>query len=484
MEFIAFIIIVWAAISYFSEKKSKKSFANRNSYLKPVSPIKPKLNEKQLAIENITLSSEQQKIFDIIENENTNVFITGKAGTGKSALLQYFKYNSTKRLVVVAPTGVAALNVGGQTIHSLFGLPPEFLSEDKLKNLKLYPKTAYLLKNIDAVVIDEISMVRADLMDAIDYRLKAARGNDLPFGGAQIIMCGDPYQLPPVVSDQELHKYFVHNHGGHYFFNAHVWKVAPMDIYELTQIFRQKDESFKNILNEIRHGAVSSTLLSELNQRADFSAPNDGVITIATTNSVVNSINSLRLSKLTGKLFTYTATIEGKLEYASFPTEEILHFKEGAQVMFLKNDREKRWVNGTLGVIKSLSDNEVRVDIDGIVYCVAKETWEKIRYYYNQQERKIEEEVVSSFTQYPLRLAWAITVHKSQGQTYGSVAVDMGDGAFAHGQTYVALSRCTTLETLYLKRGIMLEDLIVDPIVVEFMRSAKIIQPIVSELAS
>lgn len=200
------------------------------------------------------------------------------------------------------------------------------------------------------------------------------------------------------------------------------------------------------------------------------------MITLATTNNAVNAINSFRLSKLTGKPFTYRAYIEGELERASFPTEEFLELKEGAQVMFLKNDKEKRWVNGTLGFIKSLSENEVKVDIDGIVHSVPKETWNKIRYYYDPQERKIEEEVVSSFTQYPLRLAWAITVHKSQGQTYGSVAVDMGDGAFAHGQTYVALSRCTTLETLYLKRGIATEDIIVDPVIVEFMSLAKVMK--------
>ena len=462
-------------IIYFAKgkKSSDKSF---NNCYKPYTRPAKKLNERQIEIDNLKLSQEQQDVFDIIENQNNNIFITGKAGTGKSSLLQYFKYKSKKRLVVVAPTGVAALNVGGQTIHSLFGFPPNFLSQERLEQLTLRPKMAFLLRNIDTVVIDEISMVRADLMDAINYRLRMAKGNGLPFGGVQVVMFGDLYQLSPVVSDPELHKYFAHNHGGHYFFNAHVWRNTPMDIYELTQIFRQKDENFKNILNEIRQGSISNTLLGELNQRTSFQIPDEGVITLATTNNAVNAINSIHLSQLTGKLFTYRAYIEGDLERASFPTEEFLQLKEGAQVMFLKNDKEKRWVNGTLGFIKSLSENEIKVDIDGIVYSVSKETWNKIRYYYDQRERKIEEEVVSSFTQYPLRLAWAITVHKSQGQTYGSVAVDMGDGAFAHGQTYVALSRCRTLETLYLKRDIMTEDIIVDPAIIEFMNMAKVIQ--------
>jgi len=302
-----------------------------------------------------------------------------------------------------------------------------------------------------------------------------AKENNLPFGGVQIIMFGDLYQLPPVVSDAELHKYFAHNHGGYYFFNAHVWKNSHMNIYELTKIFRQKDENFKNILNEIRQGNITNSLLRELNKRTDSQIPCDGVITLATTNNAVNVMNSFRLSNLTGKLFTYKACIEGELEKASFPTEEFLKLKEGAQVMFLRNDKEKRWVNGTLGFVKSLSGNEVKIDIDGIVYSVPKETWNKIRYYYDPQERKIEEEVVSSFTQYPLRLAWAITIHKSQGQTYNSVAVDMGDGAFAHGQTYVALSRCRTLETLYLKRDIMTNDIIVDSAIIGFMSKAKVI---------
>lgn len=478
MEWIVLIVItIWAGssvIERFSKKSQKISYnGGYYSIRKTVNTPMPKLNEKRIDISDIKLSFEQQKLFEKLENNNNHIFITGKAGTGKSILLQYFKKNSSKRLVVVAPTGVAALNVGGQTIHSLFRIPPEFITKDKLR---LTSKTALLLRNIDAVVIDEISMVRADLMDAIDHLLRQARSNNIPFGGVQIVMFGDLYQLPPVVHDAELHKYFADNHGGYYFFNAHAWKDSLPEIYELSTIFRQKDETFKEILNDIRKGNIKDQTLSLLNSRVSAETPEDGIITLVTTNSLVSEINHQRLAQLDEKLKEYRAIITGNLQQSSFPTEEVLRLKKSAQVMLLKNDREKRWVNGTLGYIASLSSDEVKVNIDNIVYSVPRETWSKIRYYYNQEKRIVEEEVISSFTQFPLRLAWAVTVHKSQGQTYGLVAVDMGDGAFAHGQTYVALSRCRSLEGLYLKRGIINKDIIVDTAVINFMNKAKVLE--------
>lgn len=433
---------------------------------KPEPKKKNKLNKKEINITDITLSVEQKKLFDKLENTKEHTFVTGKAGTGKSVLLQYFKEYSNKRLVVVAPTGVAALNVGGQTIHSLFRIPPTFIAQD---SLQVHYKTALLLKNLDAVVLDEISMVRADLMDAIDHLLRQARSSKVPFGGVQVIMFGDLYQLPPIVSDPELHKYFAENYGGYYFFRAHAWQSAALKIYELTNIFRQKGKIFKIILNAIRTGEVTQEALAKLNSRTTNKIPEDGVITLATTNNTVTNINHIRLDKLEGRLYEYRAMISGELEQSAFPTEEVLRFKKGAQVMLLKNDREKRWVNGTLGHIHSLSKDEVKVDIGGSVYSVPRETWSKIRYYYDREENVIEEEVVSSFTQFPLRLAWAITIHKSQGQTYNSIAVDLGSGAFAQGQTYVALSRCRSLKNLYLKREVSREDIMVDPTVVSFM---------------
>jgi hypothetical protein len=434
--------------------------------------LKPKFKKKKLDTLGISLSYEQKKIFETLENTQNNVFITGKAGTGKSFLLQYFKENSSKKLVVCAPTGVAALNVGGQTIHSLFKIPPTFIKKD---SIKLDYKTISLLKNIDTVVIDEISMVRADLMDAIDSCLRQIRKNDLVFGGIQLIMFGDLYQLSPVIGDSDLYKYFADNNGGFYFFNANVWDQTVLEIYELSYIFRQKDEDFKEVLNSVRVGNINETILSKINKRVDVDIPESSVVILATTNKIVNEINSTKLGRLSSECNEYKASVKGYFNESSFPTEEILRLKVGAQVMFLKNDREKRWVNGTIGYINALSNNEIIVDVDGIEYSVCKETWNKIGYYYNEKKRSVEEEVVSSFNQFPLRLAWAITVHKSQGKTYESVIVDMGNGAFAHGQTYVALSRCQSFQGLYLKRAIRREDIIVDNLVINFMSKVSII---------
>jgi ATP-dependent DNA helicase PIF1 len=290
-----------------------------------------------------------------------------------------------------------------------------------------------------------------------------------------MVMFGDLYQLSPVVDSKGLHEYFAHNHGGYYFFNAHAWRNKLPEVYELSKIFRQKDETFKEILNIIRTGEIRQESLSLLNNRVNLPIPEAGIITLVTTNSLVREINFRRLAQLEGASKEYVASVTGDLEESSFPTEEVLILKKGAQIIFLKNDREKRWVNGTVGVIDSLSDDEIKVNIDGVVYSVQKETWTKIKYYYDIDTRKVKEEVVSSFTQFPLRLAWALTIHKSQGQTYGAVSIDMGDGAFAHGQTYVALSRCKTLEGLFLKREILVQDIIVDPIIINFMKNVKVL---------
>lgn len=428
---------------------------------------------QELNISTITLSEEQQKIFNRFENTSSHLFITGKAGTGKSVLLQFIRQHSKKKFIVLAPTGVAALNVGGQTIHSFFLLPPTFI---ETKNLHLNSKTSKILKTLDAIIIDEVSMVRVDVMDAIDFLLRKARGNDQPFGGIQTIMFGDLYQLPPVVNDPELRQYFETMNGGFYFFNSLAWTNTDLEIYELNQNFRQTDEKFKSILNAIRTGLVDNDIISYLNERASVSIPTTGVLTLATINPTVFEINHAKLEGLPDTSFEYHASIDGNLEETAFPTEKTLRLKKGAQIMMLKNDQKKRWVNGSIGTIESIAKNEIKVNIDGLVHTIAPETWNKIRYYFNADKRRVEEEVVSSFTQYPLRLAWAITIHKSQGQTYESVAIDLGWGAFAHGQTYVALSRCKSLETLYLKRPVTYKDIIVDPAIVKFMKNANINQ--------
>lgn len=429
---------------------------------------KQKINERRIDISDITLSSEQKELFELLERSNSHYFFTGKAGTGKSVLLQFFRQKSEKNIVICAPTGVAALNIGGQTIHSLFRIPPGFVKKD---SLKIEKRTAKLLKHIDAVVIDEVSMVSPDLMDAMDHLLRQAKKCTTPFGGVQMIMFGDLYQLPPVLTDKELYDYFEKNHGGYFFFNAHVWRNTSFTTRELTTIFRQKDESFKIILNAVREGTITDDQLALLNKRT-VATPSDGVVILATVNASVARINETRLSKLESKACEYAAEIEGSLEKSAFPADEVLRLKKGAQVMLLKNDKEKRWVNGSIGYVDSLTETTIQVNIDGVKHSIPKETWKKIRYTFNQATNSIEEEVVSSFTQFPIKLAWAITIHKSQGQTYTAVVIDMGRGAFAPGQAYVALSRCRTLEGIYLKRPISREDIIVESKIAEFMKKS------------
>ena len=421
---------------------------------------------------NLSLGQEQERLFNIIENTGLNLFVTGRAGTGKSVLLQYLRLHSAKKLVVVAPTGVSALNVGGQTIHSLFKIPPELVTKEKLQ---LSAKTEALLANLDAVIIDEISMVRADLMDGIEIMLRRAKRSRFPFGGVQLIMFGDLYQLPPVIHDQSLVQYFKEQFGGHYFFHAHCFRDDPPKVYELTENFRQRDSGFRAILNQIRGGELDHDLLESLNCRVVEAKPEDGAVTVVPTNSMATRINQQQLQQLAGSSYKYEAKISGELESFAYPTEELLELKVGAQIMFLKNDPTKRFVNGTIGKIVSLSRTEIRVSVEGKEFSLLPDVWNKVRYHYQPESGKVSEEIVSSFTQFPIRLAWAITIHKSQGQTYDSVVVDMGGGAFAHGQTYVALSRCTTLEGLFLKRPIRMTDIMVEPEVIRFLESAEVV---------
>jgi hypothetical protein len=414
---------------------------------------------------DITLSSEQKALLAVMEGTKQHLFITGRAGAGKSVLLRHFRDNTEKRVVVAAPTGIAALNVKGQTIHSLFRVPPQL---HRKGTLAPNSRIRTLLKRIDTLVIDEISMVRADLLDAVDERLREAHKNDLPFGGIQVIMFGDVYQLPPVV-DEGLAQYFEAVHGGHFFFNALVWRQAEFKIYELTQVFRQKDPTFRDILNAVRDGTVVSDQIEQLNARYGASVPLEGTVTLAPTNALVTEINQKKLDQLEGETRQYKASVTGQMKKSVFPTEEILQLKKGAQIVMLKNDSDRRWVNGTVGKIEELFDDHIDVSVNGVVYTIERETWEETAYTYDLETQKIEMEVTSSFTQYPIRLAWALTIHKSQGQTYESVELDLTTTTFAAGQMYVALSRCTSLEGLYLKMPVKQRDIIVDAKVAAFM---------------
>lgn len=418
---------------------------------------------------DIILSAEQKALLEVMEQTHQHLFITGRAGTGKSVLLRHFRENTTKKVVIAAPTGIAALNVKGQTLHSLFKLPPQL---HRKGSLQPNPRACMLLKRIDTLVIDEISMVRADLLDAVDERLREATKKDMPFGGVQVIMFGDVYQLPPVV-EEGLMPYFEAVHGGYFFFNALAWRASEFKIYELTQVFRQKDPVFKDILNAVRDGSVSDSQIEALNARHAMVIPAEGTVTLAPTNNLVTTINQQRLDQLEGKAYEYKAIVTGEMKRSTFPTEEVIQLKVGAQVVLLQNDKDKRWVNGTVATIAALKkddkEEKITVHVEGIDYELEVTTWEEIRYEYDHAQGKVKEEVVSSFTQYPIRLAWAMTIHKSQGQTYESVALDLTTATFAPGQLYVALSRCISLEGLYLKMPVQRKHIIVEPKVTAFM---------------
>jgi ATP-dependent DNA helicase PIF1 len=444
-------------------------------------------------MEQVKLSIEQQNLFDYIEQSENNIFVTGRAGTGKSTLLSYLVENTQKNVAVCAPTGVAALNVGGVTIHSLFGFPFGTLGEHDIAR-HLNRRTREVLAALDVLVIDEVSMVNADLMDAISKSMGIARGRrKIPFGGAQIVMFGDPYQLSPVPGNNEERAYMAENYQSNWFFDAHVWREDSLERFELGEIFRQSDEEFKSILNAIRTGEVDQSMLDRLNQAGNRFPPHDDVIRLATINASVDQVNRERMSRLTTKPKTFEAIFSASDEQAfgkTLPAEPSLELKVGAQVMFIKNDDGKktsegtlkRWVNGTIGhVVDMPSSGGVVVEVDGERLDVGRSTWEKVRYEieeeFDEETGKVKEVLVTiplaEYQQIPLRPAWSVTIHKSQGQTYDEVVIDLGRGAFSPGQTYVALSRVRSLEGLYLTRAIKMSDVMVDKDVVRFMSAVK-----------
>ncbi|MDO9396987.1 MAG: AAA family ATPase [Herbiconiux sp.] len=413
-----------------------------------------------------TLSAEQQRVYELIEGTREHVFVTGRAGTGKSTLLNHLSWNTEKQLVISAPTGVAALNVGGQTIHSLFRLPIGVIADHTIEQ---NAETRKLLNTIDTLVIDEVSMVNADLMDAIDRSLRQARQRKQPFGGVQVVLFGDPYQLAPVPGDGDERAYFADHYRSMWFFDAKVWDEADLNIVELTEIHRQHDDEFKFMLNAVRFGMVTKEIADVLNSTGARTPAPDSAITLATRNDAVNRINQSALAKLPGRVLSAKAEISGDFGGRAYPADVNLELKIGAQVMFLRNDADQRWVNGTIGTVTKI-DSTVWVEVDGEVHEVDPVAWEKHRYSYAPESKQLTKEVIGEFTQFPLRLAWAVTIHKSQGQTYDEAVVDLGSRVFSPGQTYVALSRLTALEGLYLSRPLKPSDIIVDQAVVAFMR--------------
>ena len=414
----------------------------------------------------LELSAEQAAVFETIEGTRDNLFVTGRAGTGKSTLLNHLSWNTSKQLVIAAPTGVAALNVGGQTIHSLFRLPIGVIADhDIVQNGDLRK----LLNTIDTLVIDEVSMVNADLLDAIDRSLRQARQRTQEaFGGVQLVLFGDPYQLAPVPGDADERAFFEDQYRSMWFFDAKVWDETDLRIFELNTIHRQHEEEFKAMLNAVRHGTVTAEIAGKLNETGARPAPSENAITLATRNDTVNRINAAELAKLPGRVLTAKAEITGDFGGRAYPADEVLELKVGARVMFLRNDSDQRWVNGTVGTVRKIAST-VFVEVDGEVHEVEPATWEKYKYSYSAATKRLTRDIVAEFQQFPLRLAWAVTIHKSQGKTYDRAIVDLGQRSFAPGQTYVALSRITELDGLYLTRPLRPSDIIVDENVRRFM---------------
>ena len=430
-----------------------------------------------------TNNKEFQDALQLITHTRQSVFLTGKAGTGKSTFLKYICNHTRKKYVVLAPTGIAAINAGGVTLHSFFKLPfrpmlpddPDLsLSHGRIFEFFKYPKEKRkIIAEVDLIIIDEISMVRADIIDCVDRILRVYSGNmRLPFGGKQLLFVGDVFQLEPVVpSDQkEILSLF---YASPFFFSARVFKDINLVPIELQKVYRQTDPVFINVLDRIRNNAARKQELDTLNGRyfPSFEPQNEDMyITLATRRDQVDFINEKKLAELPGEEYVSVGKIEGDFPESSLPTQLNLSIKEQAQVIFIDNDYERRWVNGTIGMVSGIDENgNVYVLLEsGVEHLVERTSWRNYKYKYNEKERRIEEEIVGTFEQLPIRLAWAITVHKSQGLTFSRVVVDLTGGVFAGGQTYVALSRCTSLEGLVLKSTISSRDIFIRKEIVEF----------------
>jgi ATP-dependent DNA helicase PIF1 len=473
MEYIIGLIVI-LVIVYLITNSNKKTD-------KPIIEQKKETPKPQFV-----LTEEFKEILDLLKNTNESIFITGKAGTGKSSLLKHFIKNTNKKLVILAPTGIAALNVSGQTIHSFFRFPPSIITPNKIEPDYV---RAELFKNLQMVIIDEISMVRADLMNGIDIALRKNRNRlDEPFGGVQMVFIGDLFQLPPVVMESDR-DYILKTYGGQYFFDSTVFKTFKYHFKELTTIFRQSNgqPEFKTMLNNIRNNEAQFNDMALLNSRhKDNAGEQENSIFLTTRRNISRNINNVKLENLPGEKFTFTGTLSGKYLKLKEEAEEKLddklpapyklELKKDAQIMMLKNDGGKRWVNGSIGKVEKLEENVITVKIDGNKYKIEKESWNEVEYVLNKETKEIEERIIAGFSQFPLQLSYAMTIHKSQGKTFDKITVDVGTGAFAHGQIYVALSRCRTIEGIILNNPIRNNDIIVDPRVIEYYKTKSIPQ--------
>lgn len=436
-----------------------------------------------ISLDNIDLDNvEFQNAWNLIRNTHRSVFLTGKAGTGKSTFLKYICANTKKEHVVLAPTGIAAVNVGGQTMHSFFKIPfkpllpddPDFSPRRIRKTLRYSSQKVKLIKKLQLIIIDEISMVRCDIIDFIDKVLRIYSGNMRePFGGKQLLFVGDIFQLEPVIT-RDMRDILRRYYQQFFFFNANVFGKLGLIPIELRKIYRQTDSSFISMLDRVRVSHATAADLQQLNSRCDinYQEPSNGlVMTLATRRDTVDSINDAHMQALDTPEYVFTGVVTDVFPDNDLPTNKELTLKLGAQVIFIRNDKEGRWVNGTLGRVSMLDEGGMEVQLEnGDSYVVEQEIWENVQYSYDEKEKKVIENVVGTFKQYPIKPAWALTVHKSQGLTFNNIVIDFAGGAFSSGQTYVALSRCTSLEGITLLKPLTQRDIIVNTAIVDFSR--------------
>ncbi|MGE0054554.1 MAG: ATP-dependent RecD-like DNA helicase [Hyphomicrobium sp.] len=413
---------------------------------------------------DVSPTQEFSAALDYLREGDGHLFVTGRAGTGKSTLLKALRDQIAGEIVVLAPTGLAAINVGGQTIHSFFGFPPRLIQSSDIRR----SRNGRIMRKLDFLVIDEVSMVRSDLMSAIDHALRVNRGRAREaFGGVRLIMFGDLHQLPPVVQEAEVAAHLAETHGGPFFFSVGALQEGVGTVrLELTQVFRQKDEALVRVLNRVRDGEATQEELDILNERVHpirTLGEGEPYVILTPTNAVARRINIAYLDALSGNARRFAAGITGDFNESAQPADAALELKPGAKVMLLKNDPDRRWVNGSIARVSRLTDKQIWIEIDGREFEVEQTSWEHRRYAFDQAQEKIVETVAGTFKQFPLRLAWALTIHKAQGLTLDKVYVDLARGSFAHGQTYVALSRCRSLEGLAMARPLSPSDILFDP---------------------